>query len=146
KDLETFLGQPSARNRHWFLRITPDLDSLERALKLGVPRSNICAMQGPFSTEVNVALWSSWNVDCVVTKESGEAGGFQSKVEAARTLGIPLIVVKQPKLSYATVASDFKTLVDLLEESLKDRGSCRDLPASANPTSPARTRSVLNSE
>ncbi|HZC35665.1 MAG TPA: precorrin-3B C(17)-methyltransferase [Chthoniobacterales bacterium] len=146
KDLETFLGQSSARNRHWFLRITPDLDSLERALKLGVPRSNICAMQGPFSTEINVALWSSWNVDCVVTKESGEAGGFQSKVEAARTLGIPLIVVKRPKLSYLTVASDFKTLVDLLEESLRDRGSCRDLPASTNPTSPARTRSVLNSE
>jgi precorrin-3B C17-methyltransferase len=146
KNLETFLGQPSAGNRHWFLRITPDVDSLERALKLGVPRSNICAMQGPFSTEVNVALWSSWNVDCVVTKESGEAGGFQSKVEAAGTLGIPLIVVERPKMSYPAVASDFKTLVELLERSLKNRELCMDLPASANPASPARTRSALNSE
>ncbi len=84
-------------------------------------------MQGPFSTEVNVALWSSWKVDCVVTKESGEAGGFQSKLDAARTLGIPLIVVARPKISYPAVAADFKTLADLLERSLKNRESCMDV-------------------
>jgi precorrin-6x reductase len=146
KDLQTFLGQPAAKDRHWFLRIMPDADSLERALKLGVPRSNICAMQGPFSTEVNVALWSSWKVDCVVTKESGEAGGFQSKLDAARTLGIPLIVVARPKMSYPAVAADFKTLADLLERSLKNRESCMDLPTSANPISSAIAAPVLNPE
>lgn len=146
KDLQTFLGQAAAKDRHWFLRIMPDADSLERALKLGVPRSNICAMQGPFSTEVNVALWSSWKVDCVVTKESGEAGGFQSKLDAARTLGIPLIVVARPKISYPAVAADFKTLADLLERSLKNRESCMDLPTSANPISSAIAAPVLNPE
>lgn len=146
EDLETFLAQPSARNRRWFLRITPDTDSLERALKLGIPRSNICAMQGPFSTEINVALWSSWNVDCVVTKESGEAGGFQSKVEAARTLGIALIVVERPKMSYPAVAYDFKTLVDLLEQSLKNREPCVDLPGSAHLASLVRTRPIVISK
>src|SRR5260221_281095 len=146
KDLQTFLGQAAAKDRHWFLRIMPDADSLERALKLGVPRSNICAMQGPFSTEVNVALWSSWKVDCVVTKESGEAGGFQSKLDAARTLGIPLIVVARPKISYPAVAADFETLADLLERSLKNRESCMDLPTSANPSSSAIAAPVLNPE
>jgi cobalt-factor III methyltransferase len=146
KDLQTFLRQPSAETRHWFLRITPDADSLERALKLGVPRSNICAMQGPFSTELNVALWSSWKVDCVVTKESGEAGGFQSKVDAARKLGIPLIVVDRPKMCYPAVVSDFKTLSDLLEQSLKNREAFMNLPASAKALSPAPAVSVRNSE
>ena len=146
KDLQTFLQQPSAENRQWFLRITPDADSLERALKLGVPRSNICAMQGPFSTELNVALWSSWKVDCVVTKESGEAGGFQSKVDAARKLGIPLIVVERPKMSYPAVVSDFKSLSDLLEQSLKNREAFMDFTASAKPLSPGRALPVLNSE
>jgi cobalt-factor III methyltransferase len=103
-------------------------------------------MQGPFSTEVNGALWSSWKVDCVVTKESGEAGGFQSKLDAARTLGIPLIVVERPKMSYPAVATDFKILVDLLDQSLKDRESCMDLPASANPMSSARAVPGLNPE
>jgi precorrin-3B C17-methyltransferase len=144
KDLQTFLQQPSAETRCWFLRITPDADSLERALKLGVPRSNICAMQGPFSTELNVALWSSWKVDCVVTKESGEAGGFQSKVDAACKLGIPLIVVERPKMSYPVVASDFKTLSDLLEQSLKNREAFMDLPAPSKPFSPATAVTVGN--
>jgi precorrin-6x reductase len=137
RDLQTFLQQPSAETRRWFLRITPDADSLELALQLGVPRSNIFAMQGPFSTELNVALWSGWKVDCVVTKESGEAGGFQSKVGAASKLGIPLIVVERPKMCYPAVASDFKTLGDLLEQSLNKREALIDLPASAKAMSPA---------
>jgi precorrin-6x reductase len=77
-------------------------------------------------------------VDCVVTKESGEAGGLQSKLDAARTMGIPLIVVERPKMSYPAVATDFKTLADLLERLLKNGESYMDLPTSANPISSAR--------
>ena len=118
KDLVTFVGQPDSEHREWFLRITSDIASLELALRAGIPRSHICAMQGPFSTEFNIALWSAWKVDCVVTKESGAAGGFHSKAAAAERLGIPFIVVKRPQLSYPAVASDFNTLAHLLEHSL----------------------------
>jgi len=118
KDLATFVRQPDSEHREWFLRITPDIASLELALRAGIPRSHICAMQGPFSTEFNIALWSAWQVDCVVTKESGEAGGFHSKAAAAERLGIRFIVVKRPQLSYPAVASDFNTVADLVEHSL----------------------------
>jgi cobalt-factor III methyltransferase len=118
KDLATFVRQPDSEHREWFLRITPDTASLELAVREGIPRSHICAMQGPFSTEFNNALWSAWQVDCVVTKESGEAGGFYSKAAAAERLGIPFIVVKRPQLSYPAAASDFNTVADLLEHSL----------------------------
>jgi precorrin-3B C17-methyltransferase len=80
-------------------------------------------MQGPFSTDFNLALWSAWRVDCVVTKDSGEAGGFHSKAEAADKLGIPFIVVRRPQCSYPVVVSDFTALADLLEHSLSQRGS-----------------------
>jgi precorrin-6x reductase len=122
KDLNTFLRQPGAEDREWFLRITPDGGSLELALKAGIPRSHICAMQGPFSTDFNLALWSVWGVDCVVTKESGEAGGFPTKAAAADKLGIPFIVVRRPQCSYPVVVSDFNALADLLEHSLSQRG------------------------
>jgi cobalt-factor III methyltransferase len=123
KDLNTFVRQEGAEEREWFLRITPDSGSLELALKAGLPRSHICAMQGPFSTDFNIALWSAWKVDCVVTKESGEAGGFSSKAEAANKLGITLIVVRRPQVSYPVVASDFNTLADLLDQSLSQTAS-----------------------
>jgi precorrin-6x reductase len=130
KDVDAFLKQSGAEYREWWLRITPDTGSLELALKTGVPRSHICAMQGPFSADFNIALWSAWKVDCVVTKESGEAGGFGSKAEAADKLGIPLIVVKRPQIFYPVVASDFNTLADLLEHSLSQRGNANDLTIS----------------
>jgi cobalt-factor III methyltransferase len=130
KDLGTFLGTPGAEKREWFLRLTPDTGSLDLALKAGIPRSHICAMQGPFSVDFNMALWSAWQVDCVVTKESGEAGGFVSKAEAAEKLKIPLVVVRRPQLSYPVVASDFDALADLLEHALSQRKSADDLTTS----------------
>lgn len=127
KDLDTFIRQPAAEHRDWFLRITPDTASLELALKAGVSRSHICAMQGPFSTDLNLALWSAWKVDCVVTKESGEAGGFASKAEAAAKLGISFIVVRRPQLSYPLATSDFNSVAKLLEQLLSQRGSTNAL-------------------
>jgi precorrin-6x reductase len=123
KDLDTFVRQEGAEQREWFLRLTPDTGSLELALKAGIPRSHICAMQGPFSAEFNLSLWAAWKVDCVVTKESGEAGGFSSKAKAATELGIPLIVVRRPPVTYPVVAFDFNSVANLLEQSLSQRAS-----------------------
>ena len=75
-------------------------------------------MQGPFSTAFNVALWRDWGIDCVVTKESGEAGGFMEKVEAARALDIPLIVVRRPRMVYPEVFHDFEGVIEKMEKYL----------------------------
>lgn len=106
KDLGTFLRAPGADQREWFARVTPEPEMVRRAVDLGIPRSRICAMQGPFSESFNEALWRDWAIDCVVTKDSGEAGGFAAKAAAADRLGIPLVVVDRPRLSYPRVVSD----------------------------------------
>lgn len=94
KDLKAFLhAVPGAEV---FVRLTPQPDVLRRAGELGVPPGRICAMVGPFSREFNVAQWRAWNIGAVVTKESGAEGGFPAKLEAARELGLPLIVVRRP--------------------------------------------------
>jgi cobalt-factor III methyltransferase len=116
KDLEIFLAQPGASERDWFVRVAPEPESLESALALGILRARIFAMQGPCSRELNETLWKDWQIDCVVTKESGEAGGFRAKADAAHSLGIPLIVVNRPHLNYPDVANDFDSIVDRLEQ------------------------------
>jgi precorrin-3B C17-methyltransferase len=116
KDLPAFLKHQGASRCEWFVRITPD--SLERALSLGVPRANVCAMQGPFLKEFDEVLWKNWRIDCVVTKESGEVGGFLAKAEAAYLLGIPLIVVERPQIDYPMVAYDFETIIEQLQQLL----------------------------
>src|SRR6516162_6340936 len=116
KDLETFLGQPGANQRDWFVRVAPEPGSLENALALGIPRERLFAIQGPCSRELNEVLWKDWQIDCVVTKESGAAGGFVAKAEAADALGIPLIVVSRPRLNYPDVANDFDIVIDWLQK------------------------------
>ena len=120
KDLATFLKHRLAREREWFVRLAPDPASLERALGLGIPRSHLCAMQGPFSKEFNETLWRDWEIDCVVTKDSGEAGGFRAKADAAQAMGAALIVVERPGMSYPVVARDFQTLIQYLNKVLTE--------------------------
>ena len=115
KDLATFLKAPGATEREWFVRVTPEPEFIQRAIDLGLPRSHICAMQGPFSQGFNEALWGDWQIDCVVTKDSGDAGGYQAKAAASQTLGIPLLVIERPKLEYPHLTSSFDGVMQQLQ-------------------------------
>ena len=115
KDMATFLQASGAAEREWFIRITAEPEFIQRALDLGVSRSHICAMQGPFSQAFNTALWQDWKIDCVVTKDSGEVGGYPAKAAAAKALGIPLLVIRRPQLAYPLVSTTFEGVVQQLE-------------------------------
>jgi len=114
KSLRSFLSAPGATEREWFARVTSDALSVEQAVAAGVPRKNILAMQGPFSTEFNSLLWREWQIDCVVTKESGNSGGFPEKITAAQQLGIPLVVIARPEVDYPVAVSDESAVVSWL--------------------------------
>lgn len=97
-----------------FIRVTPEAESVRKAIDCGIRQSNIIAMQGPFSKELNIAMWRDLQIDSVVTKESGAAGGFDAKVEAAAQLGIPLFVVRRPDVAYPAVASCYSDVTAFL--------------------------------
>lgn len=46
-----------------------------------------------------LALYKNLKPEAIITKESGESGGFEDKAKAAKELGIPFLVVKRPPLS-----------------------------------------------
>jgi precorrin-6x reductase len=96
------------------VRITPEPALIRRAIDLGIPRDHILAMQGPFSEAFNSALWRDQRIDCVVTKDSGEAGGFSAKARAASALGIPLLVIRRPRVAYPSVATSFEAVAEQL--------------------------------
>ena len=143
KDLPTFVRHRSAAERQWFVRLAPDPASLEIALELGIPRSHLCAMQGPFSKEFNEALWRSWNIDCVVTKDSGEAGGFQAKADAARAIDATLIVVERPRVNYPVVARDFQTTIRTLDTCLQSHLPVSNFSASSTKAKQTETRQAV---
>ncbi len=75
------------------LRILPMENSLQNALQLGYKPANIVCMQGPFSKELNIAMLKKFHSKFMVTKDSGAAGGFDEKVEAAAAAGAKLLVI-----------------------------------------------------
>ena len=95
KDLRIYTAIDSYRDRVW-PRILPDMDSLRIATELGYKKSNIICMQGPFSTEMNIAMIKSVGAQVLVTKDTGKTGGFDSKLEAALRSGIEAVVIGRP--------------------------------------------------
>ena len=128
KDLATFLQAAQADRCEWFVRITPEPGLLRRAIELGIPRDHILAMQGPFSEGLNAALWRDQRIDCVVTKDSGEAGGFSAKARAAAALNIPLLVVRRPQVTYPRVAETFVAVADFLRTLTPDESVASTRP------------------
>ena len=92
KNLKDFTAVQDYKKRI-ALRVLPMEDSLFSALAHGYKPANIVCMQGPFSKELNIALFKKFRSKFVVTKDSGEVGGFAEKVEAANEAGAKLIVI-----------------------------------------------------
>lgn len=95
KDLKVFTSVPDYREKLW-VRILPSVESLTLAKEAGFPSSHIICMQGPFSVELNAAMLRQIGAGVLVTKDSGRAGGFAEKAEAARQAGAELLVIRRP--------------------------------------------------
>jgi precorrin-6A/cobalt-precorrin-6A reductase len=99
-------------------RMLPRKDNMEKCEQLGIEQKNIVAMQGPFSKELNIALYKQYGVTLMVTKESGKVGSVDEKVEAALELGIPTIMIARPKIEYGTVFSEFDQVIEALQQKI----------------------------
>lgn len=80
-----------------FARVLPTASSIAACESAGIPRSHIIAMQGPFSAQLNDALYAQLRIAVMVTKDSGEAGGVSEKVLPALERGIHVIAIRRPR-------------------------------------------------
>lgn len=96
KDLAVYCSDEAVRSR-LYVRVLPGVESLMLCAKENIQGKQILALQGPFTTEMNEAMIHSYQIRCLVTKESGRPGGYQEKLEAAKKQGILVFVVGQPK-------------------------------------------------
>ena len=80
-----------------YVRALPTMEALEKCQALGFRRDHLILMQGPFSEEMNVAQLRYADAGYLVTKASGETGGFPEKCEAALALGVEVVCIGRPK-------------------------------------------------
>ena len=93
KELDVFASLGGAR---LYPRVLPSHESLAACEAAGVPRSNILALQGPFTQELNEALIRQFRIHFLVTKDGGRAGGFEEKALAAAATGAQLVLLRRP--------------------------------------------------
>ena len=78
------------------IRVLPSEEAVKLCREAGFKGKNIICMQGPFSAELNEAMFRAAGAEILVTKSSGKTGGFPEKTEAARRLGMKVIVIAPP--------------------------------------------------
>ncbi|MEQ1709967.1 MAG: cobalt-precorrin-6A reductase [Hyphomicrobium sp.] len=87
--LECFAAKPQHR---YLLRF---VDEPDRPLPL--PNSEAIVARGPFTEEGDIELMHAKSVAWVVTRNSGGAGA-RAKIDAARRLGLPVIMISRPEM------------------------------------------------
>ena len=92
RELSKFMAHEELADR-LTARILPSMDSLRIAAESGIRSGALICMEGPFDTEINVALFRRTNARVMVTKNSGARGGFEEKLVAAQRCGIHTIII-----------------------------------------------------
>ena len=95
KELKEFTIIPEYDTR-LFPRVLSIPEVVEACKKLGFQGRNLICMQGPFSEELNYAMLKQIDATFLVTKESGQTGGFLEKIWAARRAGVTSLVIGRP--------------------------------------------------
>ena len=80
-------------NYTWF-RILNRAESIDMAMQSGFPKSNLVFYEENSTSK----LIEEIHPDAVLTKESGDSGGFKEKVYAALSCGVKVFVVRRPEL------------------------------------------------
>ena len=83
-------------NKRLFARVLSLPSVIESCQALGFEGRNLIAMQGPFSKELNQAMLEQYQCRYLVTKDSGKAGGFLEKIQAAEALGVTAVIIGRP--------------------------------------------------
>lgn len=100
--------------RNCYFRILDTELSKEKAMQTGIPEKYVISMQPEANAKELVRLALDLNAEVLLSKESGESGFFDTKVEVAKQLNIPLWIVKRPVLpNFKNVANNAKTFLQL---------------------------------
>ena len=95
KELKKFLGVKDYKER-LYARVLSLPSVMEECSAAGFEGKHLIGMQGPFSRELNEAMLRQFHCRYLVTKDSGKAGGFQEKIEAAFSCGAIPVIIGRP--------------------------------------------------
>jgi len=91
QQLEPFLQRSHIYPDTWYLMRSIDPPDLE------LPNSKVLLDRGPFSLEQELQVMRNYQIQAIVSKNSGGDATY-AKIVAARELGIPIVMVQRPAM------------------------------------------------
>ena len=116
KNLKIFAESPALKECMLTVRVLPSAEVLAMCEELGFAPKQIIAMQGPFSQALNEELFRQYQAEVIVTKNSGQIGGTDTKFAAAEALGLPIVLIDRPKVAYEHLAQNFGEVLEFVRQ------------------------------
>lgn len=106
--VESFAAQPQ---HHYLLRF---VDAPEAPPSL--PNHHLLVDRGPFTLDGDLALMRAHGIDLIIAKNAGGQGA-RAKIDAARTLGLPVLMIDRPALPQAQAVHDIADVLAWIDHS-----------------------------
>ncbi|WP_350343048.1 cobalt-precorrin-6A reductase [Proteinivorax tanatarense] len=114
KNLEEFT-QVIERKR-LYIRVLPSQGVIGKCEMLGFNSSQIIAMEGPFTQQMNQQIYKHFAIQHMVTKDSGDVGGTNEKLTGAILEGVTPIIIDRPKINYPNISSKLDDVLEYVEK------------------------------
>lgn len=111
--LDAFAGNP----QHFYLLRLVD----KPTEPLSFPDCEVIVDRGPFGFDNDLALLRDHQIDVIVSKNSGGSGA-RAKIDAARALGIEVIMIQRPAVPARTEVHSVGEVMDWIASHDTDRG------------------------
>lgn len=113
-EIARFAARPE---HHYLLRLVDQPD-----MPPPLPYHDIVLARGPFDVAGDTALLETHRIDVVVSKNSG-GDGARAKLDAARELGLPVLMIDRPKVPARTEVRSVEAVMEwLADHSGTERG------------------------
>jgi precorrin-6A/cobalt-precorrin-6A reductase len=109
QQLEPFLQRSHISPHIWYLMRSIDPPDLE------LPNSKVLLDRGPFSLEQERQLLRDYQIQAIVSKNSGGDATY-AKIIAARELGIPIVMVQRPAMPEGEKVTSIKEAIAWLNQ------------------------------
>ncbi|MDQ7094886.1 precorrin-6A/cobalt-precorrin-6A reductase [Desulfosporosinus sp. PR] len=116
--LETIVRSKLAKSARLVVRILPEVQIIKKCKEMGIRSKNIVAMQGPFSKDINKVLFKFYGVDILLTRDSGSAGGTDTKISAALELGIEIVFLQRAQERGRLIVNTVSELMAWIDENV----------------------------
>lgn len=119
--LESIVHSSFSRSARLVVRVLPEVQVVRKCKEMGVRAKDIIAMQGPFSKEINKALFKFYGADILLTRDSGSAGGTDTKISSALELGVEIVLLKRTKDNKGLIMNTTNEILTWIDENISGR-------------------------